>query len=111
LPVSIDPWTGRRTRQSHDPQIANRRVPAVFPQGQSEDRQAPQSRHLQVAGGGGKARTRRAVFQAALIWVYVLRDQIRSNVSALVLMERHHFNFSLLPGSPSAEALIALSAT
>src|SRR3977135_237851 len=52
---------------SHDPQIAVRPVPALFPQGESENRQAPQSRHLQVARVGGEARTRGAIFQAALV--------------------------------------------
>src|SRR3954465_2573808 len=50
----------------HDQKTAVRRVPALFAQGQSEDRQAAQSRYLQVACGGREARTRRAIFQAAL---------------------------------------------
>jgi hypothetical protein len=50
----------------HDPQIAIRRIPALFPQGESEDWQATQSRHLQIARGGGKTRTRGAIFQAAI---------------------------------------------
>src|SRR5207247_1597420 len=35
----------------------------------------------------------------------------RSNVSALVMIERHQFSFSILPGAPSSGALIAASAT
>src|SRR5450631_2187488 len=59
---------GKRFRRplSHDPKIAIGRISALFPKGESENRQAPQSRHLQIARGRGKARARRAVFQAAL---------------------------------------------
>jgi hypothetical protein len=49
-----------------DPQTAIRPIPALFPQGQSEDRQASQPWNLQVARGRREARTRRAVFQTAL---------------------------------------------
>jgi hypothetical protein len=43
-----------------------RAIPALSPQGRSEDRRAPQSWHVQVARGGGEARARSAVLQAAL---------------------------------------------
>ena len=37
------------------PQIAIWLLLALFPKGRSEDRQAPQSRYLQIARGCGKA--------------------------------------------------------
>src|ERR1700759_432226 len=55
-----------RARHAHDPQIAVRRIPSLFPQGRSKDRPTPQSRYLQVARRGGEARARRAIFQTAL---------------------------------------------
>jgi hypothetical protein len=59
---------GARCRRSlsHDPKIAIGRISALFPKSESEDRQAPQSWHLQIARGRGKARAGRAVLQAAL---------------------------------------------
>src|ERR1700752_1395036 len=53
-------------RPSHDPQAEIRRIPALLPQGEPEDRQAAQSRNLQVACSRGKARAGRAIFQATL---------------------------------------------
>src|SRR5689334_25249670 len=52
---------------ANDPQARIRRIPALFAQDQSQDRQAPQPRHLQVARRGGEARARGAVLQAPLI--------------------------------------------
>ena len=43
-----------------------RRIPPLFAQDRSEDRQAPQPRHLRLARGGRAARARSAVLQAAL---------------------------------------------
>src|SRR5437762_1794795 len=44
--------------------------------GQSEDRQAPKSRHLQIARRGRKARAGRAIFQAALNPVVLIRHAV-----------------------------------
>jgi hypothetical protein len=51
---------------SYDPKIAVRRIPALFAEGEPEDRQAAQPRHLQVACRRREARARCAIFQAAL---------------------------------------------
>src|SRR5690349_6430564 len=53
-------------RSCHDSKTAIRRIPALFPQNQPENRQTAQPRHLQIACSRGEARARRAVFQAAL---------------------------------------------
>ena len=53
-------------RRRHDPQAYFRQIPALFPQEETEDRPAAQSRHFRHARGGGEARARGAVFQAAL---------------------------------------------
>src|SRR5258705_13873674 len=66
----------------HDQKTAVRRVPALFPQGKSEDRQAAQSRYLQVARGGGKARTRGAIFQAALNSFVLVHPPVRCGAIA-----------------------------
>lgn len=50
----------------HDPKIAVRRIPALFPQNQPENRQAPQPRNFQIARSGGEARARRTILQAPL---------------------------------------------
>src|SRR5476649_2289593 len=57
---------GLKERTGHDPQTRRRQVPALFPQEESQDRQAPQPGDFQQPQGGGKARARRAVFQAPL---------------------------------------------
>ncbi len=44
-------WPGDR----HDPQARVRQISPLFAEEESEDRQAPQSRHLQFAGGGRAA--------------------------------------------------------
>src|SRR4029450_5546675 len=49
-----------------DPQALIRRIPSLFAQDRSQDRQTAQPRHLQVAGGGREARAGGAVLQAAL---------------------------------------------
>src|SRR5579872_7486085 len=55
-----------RKDSAHDPQAVVRQIPALLAQGESEDRQAAQSRHLRLARRGREARARGAVFQAAL---------------------------------------------
>jgi hypothetical protein len=55
-----------KEEQHHDPQIVIGRVSLVLAEEESEDRQTPQLGHVQIAGGCGEARARRAVFQAAL---------------------------------------------
>ena len=51
---------------SDDPQTEIGRIPALFAQKKSEDRQAAQSGHLQIPRRRRKARARGAVFQAPL---------------------------------------------
>jgi hypothetical protein len=48
----------------HDPQAQIRQVPNLFPQGRSEDRQAPQPRYLRYQGSREEARAGNPVFQA-----------------------------------------------
>src|SRR5205823_13170260 len=72
-PARSLPRRGYDTRPGHDQETAIRRIPALFAQGQSEDRQAPKSRHLQIARRGRKARAGRAIFQAALNPVVLVR--------------------------------------
>ena len=52
----------------HDPQIKIRRLPAVFAEEESEDRETPQPGHVFFFGQGQGARTCGAVLQAALIF-------------------------------------------
>src|SRR5215469_12789097 len=47
-----------------DPKAQVRRVPALFAQTRSEDRQAPQPRHLPDPPSGREARARRPILQA-----------------------------------------------
>src|SRR3984957_13731205 len=54
-------------RQSHDPQIAVRRILTLLPQRRPQDGQAPQSRYVQIALGRRIERARFAIFQAALV--------------------------------------------
>lgn len=61
-----DRWNRHKQEAHHDSQTRVRRIPALFAQGESQDGQAPQPRHLQEPRGSRKARARRAVFQAAL---------------------------------------------
>src|SRR5436190_1643482 len=75
----------RRQRPYDDPQAQDRRVPPVLAQDRSEDRQAPQPRHLRDARQGREARARSAVLQAALMrrsrnWLRVLASTAMSLV-------------------------------
>ena len=70
-------------RNAHDPQAAERQVPALFAQEKSAHRQAAQSRHFQLAQGGRTARTRHPVFQAAL--------KLRDPLCALSARDRRTF--------------------
>ena len=50
----------------HDSQIGLGRISALFAEEKSQDQKAPQFGHVFIPCGCGKARTRRAVFQAGL---------------------------------------------
>ena len=52
-------------RRGHDPQALFRRISTLFEEGQSENRSAAQSRHIQLARGCREARARGAVLQAS----------------------------------------------
>src|SRR5215510_14585577 len=65
-PVAVIQQTRSRQDYDDDPQARIWRLPPLFAQDQSENRTAPQSRHVQDACGRREARARRAVFQAAL---------------------------------------------
>ena len=65
-------------------------------QKESEDRTPPQSRHLQVARRGGKARTRRAIFQAALKRVRQVRSSPRPVVPAKAGTQSNQPNMNTL---------------
>src|SRR5215470_1118878 len=56
----------RPLSNGHDPQALVRRIPPLLAQGQPQDRQAPQPRHLRLARRGEEARARGAVLQAPL---------------------------------------------
>src|SRR5437868_5819043 len=59
----------RRTdngEREHDSKTELWRISPLFAQERPENRQAPESRNVQVEGGGGEARARGAVLQTAL---------------------------------------------
>src|SRR6185312_4856630 len=56
------------------------RVPALFEEDRPQDRQAPQPWHVRQPRGGGEARARRAIFQAALgfaLWTKRCESRLR----------------------------------
>jgi hypothetical protein len=64
--ISVENDVQARRGMSHDPQIAIRRIPALFAENKSKDREAAKPRYLQVASRRRKTRARRTIFQAAL---------------------------------------------
>src|SRR5262249_1337268 len=68
-----------------DPQARVGRLPPLFTQGQSEERTAAQSRHLQVPRRRREARTRRAGFQAGVDCFFKLSGTLPPPSASLVI--------------------------